>query len=133
MSVLGASFRIGYWYLLQLSILYLRLVHIMSKIVVLHSSTFNHLKTNYNHHQVGIPIAAGVLLPVSGTMLTPSIAGALMGLSSVGVTTNSLLLRLKFMSKHRKYVGETLKLETPEKSQVLEREDKSKHPCNATS
>lgn len=95
-------------------------------------SPFKHLKTNF-YHQVGIPIAAGVLLPVSGTMLTPSIAGALMGLSSVGVTTNSLLLRLKFMSKHRKHGGETLKLETPNYSQVLEREDKSKHPYNATS
>ncbi|URE15938.1 E1-E2 ATPase, partial [Musa troglodytarum] len=33
--------------------------------------------------QVGIPVAAGILLPSTGTMLTPSIAGALMGLSSV--------------------------------------------------
>lgn len=82
--------------------------------------------------QVGIPIAAGVLLPVSGTMLTPSIAGALMGLSSVGVTTNSLLLRLKFMSKHRKLGTETPKLETLQKSQALQPEDNSKHPYNAT-
>lgn len=51
--------------------------------------------------QVGIPIAAGVLLPVTGTMLTPSIAGALMGLSSIGVMANSLLLRLKFSSKQK--------------------------------
>lgn len=51
--------------------------------------------------QVGIPIAAGVLLPVTGAMLTPSIAGALMGLSSIGVVTNSLLLRLKFSRKQR--------------------------------
>ncbi|KAH9697895.1 Copper-transporting ATPase PAA1 [Citrus sinensis] len=50
---------------------------------------------------VGIPIAAGVLLPVTGTMLTPSIAGALMGLSSIGVMANSLLLRLKFSSKQK--------------------------------
>ncbi|KAK1288371.1 hypothetical protein QJS10_CPB19g01413 [Acorus calamus] len=46
--------------------------------------------------QVGIPIAAGSLLPVNGMMLTPSIAGALMGLSSMGVMGNSLLLRLRF-------------------------------------
>lgn len=51
--------------------------------------------------QVGIPIAAGVLFPVNGTMLTPSIAGALMGLSSIGVMTNSLLLRFKFSSKQK--------------------------------
>ncbi|WOG82608.1 hypothetical protein DCAR_0101773 [Daucus carota subsp. sativus] len=88
----------------------------------------------FAYNIVGIPIAAGVLLPVSGTMLTPSIAGALMGLSSVGVTTNSLLLRLKFMSKHRKLGGEMPKMtKTLPNSQVLEPEDKSKYPYNATS
>lgn len=50
--------------------------------------------------QIGIPVAAGTLLPVTGTMLSPSIAGALMGLSSIGVMSNSLLLRLKFKSTH---------------------------------
>ncbi|XP_065850929.1 copper-transporting ATPase PAA1, chloroplastic [Euphorbia lathyris] len=53
----------------------------------------------FAYNIIGIPIAAGMLLPVTGTMLTPSIAGALMGLSSIGVMTNSLLLRLKFASK----------------------------------
>lgn len=58
--------------------------------------------------QVGIPVAAGILLPSTGTMLTPSIAGALMGLSSVGVMTNSLFLRFragkgkKHMHKHQR-------------------------------
>lgn len=55
--------------------------------------------------QIGIPIAAGMLLPVTGTMLTPSIAGALMGLSSIGVMSNSLLLRLKFSSKQKQAYG----------------------------
>ncbi|KAJ6814748.1 copper-transporting ATPase PAA1, chloroplastic isoform X1 [Iris pallida] len=55
----------------------------------------------FAYNIVGIPIAAGALLPVTGTMLTPSIAGALMGLSSVGVMANSLLLRLKLASKQR--------------------------------
>lgn len=49
--------------------------------------------------QVGLPIAAGALLPVTGTILTPSIAGALMGFSSVGVMANSLLLRVRLSSK----------------------------------
>ncbi|ONK60702.1 uncharacterized protein A4U43_C08F21670 [Asparagus officinalis] len=55
----------------------------------------------FAYNIVGIPIAAGILLPVTGTMLTPSIAGALMGLSSVGVMANSLLLRLKLGSKQK--------------------------------
>ncbi|KAG8368677.1 hypothetical protein BUALT_Bualt15G0070600 [Buddleja alternifolia] len=50
----------------------------------------------FAYNIVGIPVAAGMLLPVTGTMLSPSIAGALMGLSSIGVMSNSLLLRLKF-------------------------------------
>ncbi|XP_047073934.1 copper-transporting ATPase PAA1, chloroplastic-like [Lolium rigidum] len=48
---------------------------------------------------VGLPIAAGALLPVTGTMLTPSIAGALMGFSSVSVMANSLLLRARMSSR----------------------------------
>ncbi|KAK6916121.1 hypothetical protein RJ641_018982, partial [Dillenia turbinata] len=53
----------------------------------------------FAYNIVGIPIAAGMLLPVTGTMLTPSIAGALMGLSSIGVMANSLLLRARFSAK----------------------------------
>ncbi|WCJ41993.1 Copper-exporting P-type ATPase [Euphorbia peplus] len=53
----------------------------------------------FAYNIIGIPIAAGMLLPFTGTMLTPSIAGGLMGLSSIGVMTNSLLLRFKFASK----------------------------------
>ncbi|KAH9606408.1 hypothetical protein KSS87_005377 [Heliosperma pusillum] len=53
----------------------------------------------FGYNIVGLPVAAGLLLPITGTMLTPSIAGALMGLSSLGVMTNSLLLRLRFSSK----------------------------------
>ncbi|XP_072953722.1 copper-transporting ATPase PAA1, chloroplastic [Typha angustifolia] len=55
----------------------------------------------FAYNIVGLPIAAGVLLPITGTMLTPSIAGALMGLSSVGVMANSLLLRLKLGSREK--------------------------------
>eukprot|EP00882_Tetradesmus_deserticola_P030416 GHRQ01034141.1.p1 GENE.GHRQ01034141.1~~GHRQ01034141.1.p1 ORF type:complete len:187 (+),score=90.85 GHRQ01034141.1:462-1022(+) len=44
---------------------------------------------------VGIPLAAGVLLPKYGLALTPSISGALMGVSSLAVMANSLLLQLE--------------------------------------
>ena len=43
---------------------------------------------------MGIPIAAGALLPFTGLALTPSVAGGLMGFSSLGVMANSLTLRL---------------------------------------
>lgn len=45
------------------------------------------------YNTVGIPVAAGVLLPGWGIMLNPSTAGALMAFSSVSVAVNSLLLR----------------------------------------
>ncbi|MGV8163084.1 MAG: heavy metal translocating P-type ATPase [Candidatus Nanoarchaeia archaeon] len=42
---------------------------------------------------LGIPIAAGLLYPWTGHLLSPIIAGGAMALSSVSVVTNSLLLK----------------------------------------
>ena len=48
----------------------------------------------FGYNALGIPLAAGALLPATGLSLTPSAAAALMGLSSLGVMGNSLLLQL---------------------------------------
>ena len=45
------------------------------------------------YNALGIPIAAGVLYPFFGLLLSPIIAGAAMSLSSVSVITNALRLR----------------------------------------
>jgi Cu+-exporting ATPase len=45
------------------------------------------------YNSVGIPIAAGVLYPVFGLLLSPMIAAAAMSLSSVSVISNALRLR----------------------------------------
>jgi Cu+-exporting ATPase len=45
------------------------------------------------YNSVGVPVAAGVLYPVFGLLLSPIIAAAAMSLSSVSVISNSLRLR----------------------------------------
>ena len=45
------------------------------------------------YNAVGIPIAAGVLYPFFGILLSPMIAGAAMSFSSVSVIANALRLR----------------------------------------
>jgi P-type Cu+ transporter len=46
------------------------------------------------YNVVGIPVAAGVLYPAFGLLLSPIIAAAAMSLSSVSVIGNALRLRV---------------------------------------
>ena len=65
--------------------------------IKLSRATFNKIRENlfwaFAYNIVGIPVAAGLLLPSLGIILSPGAAGALMAFSSVSVVTNSLLLR----------------------------------------
>ncbi|KAF4378264.1 hypothetical protein F8388_010703 [Cannabis sativa] len=82
----------------------------------------------FAYNIVGIPVAAGMLLPITGTVLTPSIAGALMGLSSIGVTANSLLLRLRFSERQKQIHGSSANIKTYINSDLENQNKKVKHP-----
>jgi Cu+-exporting ATPase len=46
------------------------------------------------YNTAGVPVAAGVLYPFFGILLSPIIAAAAMSLSSVSVIANSLRLKI---------------------------------------
>jgi Cu+-exporting ATPase len=63
----------------------------------LSQATMRNIRQNlffaFIYNSLGVPIAAGVLYPFFGLLLSPILAAAAMSLSSVSVITNSLRLR----------------------------------------
>jgi Cu+-exporting ATPase len=69
----------------------------IAKAIRLSRATMRNIRQNlffaFLYNALGIPVAAGLLYPVFGLLLSPIIAGAAMSLSSVSVISNALRLR----------------------------------------
>jgi Cu+-exporting ATPase len=69
----------------------------VARAVLLSRATMRNIRQNlvfaFLYNTLGIPIAAGVLYPFFGWLLSPVLAGAAMSLSSVSVIANALRLR----------------------------------------
>jgi len=69
----------------------------IAKAIRLSRATMRNIRQNlffaFLYNALGIPVAAGVLYPFFGLLLSPIIAGAAMSLSSVSVISNALRLR----------------------------------------
>jgi Cu+-exporting ATPase len=69
----------------------------IAQAIRLSRATMRNIRQNlvfaFLYNALGIPVAAGVLYPLFGWLLSPVIAGAAMSLSSVSVITNALRLR----------------------------------------
>ena len=69
----------------------------IAKAIRLSRATMWNIRQNlffaFVYNALGIPVAAGLLYPVFGVLLSPMIAGAAMSLSSVSVIANALRLR----------------------------------------
>lgn len=75
-------------------------LHGVADALAISKATLRNMKQNllgaFVYNSLGIPIAAGILWPLTGTLLNPVVAGAAMALSSITVVSNAnRLLRFK--------------------------------------
>jgi Cu+-exporting ATPase len=76
----------------------------IAKAIHLSRATMRNIRQNlffaFVYNALGVPVAAGILYPFFGLLLSPIVAGAAMSLSSVSVISNALRLRRVHLSRH---------------------------------
>ncbi len=81
-------------------------LHGLADAIELSRATLRNIKQNlwgaFIYNSIGIPVAAGVLFPLTGLLLNPVIAGLAMSLSSVTVVSNANRLRWVRTTAQRK-------------------------------
>ncbi|WP_459176246.1 copper-exporting P-type ATPase CopA [Ewingella americana] len=81
-------------------------LHGVADAMAMSKATLRNMKQNllgaFVYNVIGIPIAAGVLYPLTGTLLSPVVAGAAMALSSITVVANANRL-LRFTPKNQDF------------------------------
>ena len=69
----------------------------VAEAIVISRATLRNIKQNlfgaFVYNSLGIPVAAGLLYPFTGVLLSPVVAAAAMSMSSVTVVSNALRLR----------------------------------------
>lgn len=79
-------------------------LHGLADAIAISKATLRNIKQNlagaFFYNMAGVPVAAGVLYPFFGLLLSPVIAGAAMAFSSLTVVTNANRLRLFNTQKH---------------------------------
>jgi len=83
-------------------------LHGLADAISISKATLRNIKQNlcgaFIYNTAGIPVAAGILYPLFGILLSPVIAGAAMAFSSVTVVANAS--RLRFFQPEKHSVGE---------------------------
>ena len=79
-------------------------LHGVADAIEISNATMRNIRQNlfgaFIYNMIGIPIAAGLLYPLTGMLLNPIIAGTAMAFSSVTVVSNANRLRLFRFSKN---------------------------------